>query len=176
LRCQPREHSEVWIIFWKALAKPKGSCGKADCGCNSKTRLFGPGTLVALLFAVAIVVIGVLNSPSDAKLASKLPAPLHPLIKPEPGSLLSEPGLNLSKQQRSAIQAIDKRWQAEREPLLAGMNGYQPASTHLEAIKGGLQDYSALSRRYDATREQRWQEALDALKPDQRSRVGGGSK
>lgn len=131
---------------------------------------------MALLLAAAIVVIGLLNSPSDAKLISKLPAPSHPLIKPEPAALLSEAGLNLSEQQRSGIQAIDKRWHAEREPLLAGMNGYQPASTNLETIKGGLQDYSALSRRYDATREQRWQQALDALKPDQRSRAVGGSK
>jgi hypothetical protein len=126
--------------------------------------------------AAIIVVIGLLNSPSDAKPISKLPSPSHPLSKPEPETLLSEPGLNLSAQQRSAIQTIEKRWQAERDPLLAGMNGYQPASTNLEAIKAALQDYSALSRRFDATRERHWQEALGALEPNQRSRALRGSK
>jgi hypothetical protein len=149
----------------------KGTCGSADCGCHRKTRLFGPGTIVMLAAISVVIAIGAMNAPSDAKLkVSQLPAPTKPLNKPEPQSLLSA-DLNLTPDQKSRIATVVTEWKQERDRLTMAMSQFQPSQGRVDQISGSLQDYSSLSRQYDATRKRYWQTALALLTPDQRHEV-----
>lgn len=132
-----------------------------------RRRLLGPGFLVALVIAVAIAAQG--NGAGPKLSAAKSPPP-PPLWKPEPERLLSNPSIQLSTKQRAAIELIDRRWRAERRDMHSAMEPFQqaPNSTAVAKIQRSLEDYSQLSRAYDARRASAWAECLAVLSAEQR--------
>jgi len=132
-----------------------------------RRRLLGPGFLVAIVVAIAIAGQG--NGAGPKLSAIKSPPP-PPLWKPEPELLLLNPNLRLDKAQRTAIELIDRRWRAERQDLRTAMEPFQqaPSSTAVANIQRSLEDYSQLSRAYDARRATAWSEGLAVLSPEQR--------
>jgi hypothetical protein len=125
-----------------------------------------------LAAVVAILVIGFINAPAaQAPRTSQLPSPTKPLDKPEPLSLLSKPELDLTQIQRQSIEKINREWQGERGRLEAAMSRFQPQQGRVDQISSGLQDYSQLSREYDATRSKSWSAALAVLTPSQQKEV-----
>jgi hypothetical protein len=175
LRCRPRSLSEVSLIFWKPSSRNRGSQGPSN-GALHKRRLFGPGTIVALAVSIGVLIVGFTNESPGHRLVSKLPAPTHPLWKPEPAFLLTDSELRLSPTQRRTIQAVDRHWRSDREALLSAMTSYQPHEGNEAQIRSRMQDYSDLSRRYDAVRTSSWSAATASLSPAQRAKLPGGTK
>ena len=138
--------------------------------------MLGPGTFIALAVAVFISVLGFSEPKHNLPPVSKLPTPAHPLFKPEPALLLANARLQLSGSQRRRIEAIEQQWVARRAENLTAMSSFQPKRGSLEQIKNGLTNYSALSRRYDATRVTYWGLATGVLSADQRARLPGGEQ
>lgn len=131
--------------------------------------------VVAGLIAVALVGVGWTQPSASLPTVSRLPAPERPLWKPEPRLLLDNPALDLTETQRSKIEALDRRWTAERSRLFEAMRGFQPKRGAEAQIRDHLEGYSELSRRYDRERNGAWQEALAVLSPKQRPKAGGAS-
>src|SRR5690242_11989701 len=103
-----------------------------------------------LAFAAIVGIVGFVQTQGDKPVVGHPPTPTQALSKPEPASLLKRPDLALTERERSAIQAIDGQWSADRAKLLAAMSAYQPKQGTADQIKGSLQGYSELSRDYDA--------------------------
>ncbi len=152
----------------------KSACGSPNCACDKKTRLFGPGTWVTLAAVAVIATIGYMNSGSAPASTSHLPSATHPLWKPEPASLLSRS--DLSAPQRTRIGAISAAWQAEKGKLEQAMAGFRPAQGRTEQISASLADFSDLSRAYDASRSQAWNQALNVLTASQKALVAEGAR
>ena len=129
-----------------------------------------------LAFVAIIIIVGLTQSRPDKPLASQLPAPNHPLVKPEPDRLLAETALNLSIDQRTQIQRLETKWLAEKSKLLQAMSAYQPKPGRSDQIRGSLEGYSELSRTYDATRRTYWDSACSVLNKNQRKVAEGGAK
>lgn len=129
-----------------------------------------------LAFVAIVGIVGFVQMRTDKPLASHLPAPAHPLLKPEPNTLLSRNDLMLSARQRSAIQGIAASWSGDREKLLTAMAAYQPKPGRTDQISGSLQGYSELSRSYDVTRARYWLMASAQLDSRQRALLEGASK
>jgi hypothetical protein len=127
-------------------------------------------------FVAIIGIVGYIQMRSDRPMVSGLPAPTHPLLKPEPGMLLSQTDLGLTDKQRSAIQTIEKSWSADRARLLAAMQSYEPKRGRVDQISGNLAGYSELSRSYDETRTRYWSMASGQLDTHQKARLEGASK
>lgn len=142
-----------------------------------KLRPFiGPGTLVSLLVAAVAIAFGALGGvPSPAPASPPRPDKATgppPLRKPEPGDLLR---LGLSPQQTARVRALDAAWRRERAALESAMDASSAPARDgkrtLDQLRAGLQDYAALSRRYDAARQEHWNAALRVLTPDQLKKV-----
>lgn len=131
--------------------------------------------VVAGLIAVALIGAGWIQPGSSLPTASRLPAPERPLWKPEPRLLIDNPALGLTDTQRGKIEALDRRWKAERSRLVEAMRSFEPTRGAEAQIRDHLEGYSELSRRYDRERDGAWQEALAVLTPTQRAKVGGAS-
>jgi hypothetical protein len=112
-----------------------------------------------------------MNSPSESlPKVSQLPAPAKPLNKPEPQSLLSGQ-VTLSASQKANLASVANAWKWEKDRLTTAMSKFQPQQGRVDQISGSLQDYSSLSRQYDAARSRYWTAALALLTPDQRKEV-----
>lgn len=171
----PRETSEVPNI--SRYIKKQGSCGSANCACHKKTRLLGPGTIVAVAAAVVIVIVGFTGSHGNlAPVHGNVPAPARPLWKPEPAAILTNAKLALRPDQRSGIETISKAWLKEKSELVQAMSAYQPRQAQIEQLKADLADYSALSRQFDKERHQAWSRAVAVLDADQKLLIEGGAK
>jgi len=146
----------------------------------------GPGLLIAILASVffftprgpSAVLPTIPEGDALARRVSKTPTP-PPLRKFEPSHLLdrsSEFGLRDS--QVAKIEEIQRGWHRERDRLLESMQSFNPQRERrtLPALKAGLQDYSELSRRYEAVREASWQSALLTLDARQRALALGGQR
>lgn len=121
---------------------------------------------------MAVLVIGVVGCfrpASSPRLVRELPSPSKALWKPEPSSLLSNSALRLTTKEREAIRRIDAAWKAERRALLAAFEAYRPPPGGLAKIRGSVQEYSALSRRYDTVRTAFWNRATSLLTRQQRA-------
>ncbi len=129
-----------------------------------------------LAFVAIIIIVGFVQMRTEKPQMGHLPAPSRPLFKPEPGSLLTQSGLSLTAEQRSAIQSIESSWQVNRTRLLTAMSAYQPKQGRADQISAGLQDYSELSRSFDTTRASYWTQACAQLNPKQKELVEGASK
>jgi hypothetical protein len=129
-----------------------------------------------LAFIAIIVIVGLTQSRPIKPLASQLPAPSHPLFKPDPDRLLAQSALNLSSEQRTQIQSIESKWLTEKAKLLQAMSGYQPKQGRADQISGNLEGYSELSRTYDTTRRNYWIQACAILNATQRKAVEGEVK
>ncbi|MCW5943414.1 MAG: hypothetical protein KIS66_14375 [Fimbriimonadaceae bacterium] len=133
---------------------------------------FGPGLLVSLLAAAGALAFGVLGrSPGPGPVAPQRPVASTkppPLRKPEPGELLR---LDLSSEQEARVRALDADWRRERAALESAMSAASSPARDgkrtLEQLRAGLQDYAALSRRYDAVRQEHWNASLRVLTPAQ---------
>lgn len=121
--------------------------------------------------ALTIVGFNFANQPAPPKFVSNIPAPTEPLVKPEPGQLLSQVDLGLTEAQRSAIAKIDAEWQAERTRLVGAMQGVEPKRGDIDEVAGGLADYSELSRSFNAARSVHYQRAQRVLTESQRAKV-----
>jgi len=126
--------------------------------------------------AIAGIVGFVQTTVNKPKLVSHLPAPSHPLRKPEPEGLLARSDLGLTSNQRSAIQAIDTSWSNDKAKLLKAMSAFEPKEGRADQISGSLEGYSDLSRTYDATRTRYWTLAKAQLDKQQQILADGGSK
>ena len=131
---------------------------------------------MAFAAAALIVLVGFKSTASGLPLVSKLPAPTHPLWKPEPGFLLTDSALDLSPKQRREIQAIQEHWQSDRQPLLTAMASFRPHEGNEIQVKEGLQDYSELSRRFDGVRASYWTSATALLAPGQVAKIPGDAQ
>lgn len=122
-----------------------------------------------MLVGVAVVlIVGIFSRPKDsASVVSQLPAPSSPLYKPEPASLLSNPQLRLSGDQRTRIGQVDAKWQHDKAELLSAMARIQPKQGRVDQVSAGLKDYSQLSRDYDAARSRYWAAAVALLTSSQ---------
>ncbi|MFI5385058.1 MAG: hypothetical protein ACHQ50_02965 [Fimbriimonadales bacterium] len=129
-----------------------------------------------LAFVAIVGIVGFAQIRGEKPISSRLPAPAHPLSKPEPGILLTRTDLSLTTKQRSAIQAVESAWLRDQAKLLTAMSGYEPKQGRADQISGSLQGYSELSRNYDATRSRYWTAACAQLDANQRSLVEGGSR
>ena len=144
---------------------------KKKKGLFRNTRFFGTGTVTALIASTAIVAYGQMAKPDAVRLRSKLASPVHALRKPEPGQLLGASGIGLSQDQRSRIEKIASAWQVRKASLEASMAGFRPQQARMDELRTSLEDYSRISRQYDAERSEAWQNALAVLTPSQRSQV-----
>lgn len=104
------------------------------------------------------------------------PAPIQPLVKPEPAKLLSLASLELNGDQRARIETISTQWLAVKASLVAAMEKSiaavdRDATASVSSLKSDLGAYSQLSREFAARRDAAWQEALGVLTPAQRSQA-----
>jgi len=104
------------------------------------------------------------------------PAPIKPLVKPEPARLLSLASLELTGAQRARIQMISTRWLAAKASLEAAMEKSiaavdRDSTASVSSLKSDLGAYSQLSREFAARRDAAWQEALEVLRPAQRAQA-----
>jgi hypothetical protein len=139
---------------------------------------------VLLIFASAFLKGGSSSTPPVApaidpdavRAQAKQRTPPPPLWKPEPAHLLrAATGLGLTSRQVKRIAAIDAEWRRTRDAIEGSMrgevSGLEDARRSEPQLRGGLQGYSELSRRFDAERSRFWQEALTTLTPKQRERA-----
>jgi hypothetical protein len=129
-----------------------------------------------LAFVAIVLIVGFIQAKDEKPATSQLLAPTRALSKPEPGALLRRSDLGLSNRQRSAIQALDSRWSADKAKLLEAMSGYAPKQGRSDQIATSLQGYSELSRSYDATRSSYWTRAIGFLDSSQKALVEGGTR
>jgi hypothetical protein len=137
---------------------------------------FGIGTKLSLVAAVGIVAYQWLNEPKQgdiesAKSIARNSVTPPPLRKPEPKELLN---LNLTDAQRAEIVKIDAAWSQTKLELNEAIRGSIPDTSgkqSLNVLKSSMQDYSQLSRQFDAERIRHWEMALDVLSPEQRKEV-----
>ena len=155
--------------------KPKPSCGSPSCNCARKTRLFGPATRVAIVFACAVGVIGILSNPSIAKPSVVHSDRVNAVLKPTPADILHRQYLNLSKAQSQQIQSLDQKWQVDRNGLIQQMGRFHPGSGRLDQVSSSLSEYSQLSRLFDLTRQSYWIAACQILTPEQSARLQRGN-
>lgn len=156
------------------ISKPnnKSKCSSPNCGCHRKTTVFGPGTLIMLAAVAIIAVVGFINAPApQVARRSQLPSPTGPLAKPEPELILSHPGLKLTAAQERKLKKIDSAWRQEKARLQMAMSGFTPERGRVDQISGSLQEYSQLSREFDAVRSHHWSAALEVLTPAQQKEV-----
>ncbi|MBX3111760.1 MAG: hypothetical protein KF857_07095 [Fimbriimonadaceae bacterium] len=126
---------------------------------------------MSLVLAVGVVAYSLAAAKPAPPRVSQLPGPTSPLHKPEPADLLRPGGQALRPAQKHAVQDIDRRWQADKAALTEAMARIQPRQGRVDQVQATLQDYSELSRRYDATRSKAWESALAVLDPAQRAQV-----
>ena len=161
----------------------------------------GPGTILAMAIAAAILISGRLSQPPtvgpdagkiayESDSAGKMrrvdtPATVAeavpPLWKPEPSLLLDrDKGLALTDSQRKELRSLSTRWLKHKESLNrqieqasagAGTLRRSGSSASIGALRESLAGYSELSREYDAVRSQYWQLSLSLLTASQRKRV-----
>lgn len=147
--------SEVPNIFRKALAR------------------LGPGTWIALLAAIGILVYGQTNARSPSRPPSRLPSPASALQKPEPALLLEID--NLTKGQVAKIKGVQARWESERASLDKAIRSLYPQSGEPDMRRFDFAAYSDISRRYDLMRSWRWREAVAMLTSSQKKMLPGGA-
>lgn len=136
----------------------------------------GPGTAVALAGVFVVLALGIYQGRGDSSNVEALreraeaDAPPPPLRKPRPGDLLQ---LNLTDEQRTRIQAIQREWLQTEASLVAQMHATtpQPERSSVEGLKTDLRGYSELSRVHDAERRRLYDQALAVLDPAQRKAV-----
>ncbi|MDR3690789.1 MAG: hypothetical protein P4L46_15535 [Fimbriimonas sp.] len=125
-----------------------------------------------MLACVAVIVlIGMSRPAADLPAHSSLPSPSGPLRKPEPQSLLVLGNLKLTPAQSRSIQAIAAKWAEEKSNLLSEMARFAPRDGRIQDLQSTMGGYSEVSRTFDATRQQYWQQACAALTVAQKTRA-----
>jgi hypothetical protein len=159
------EESTIFRSFRKTAEVRRGALSG---GPHGKARLFGPGTIIALVAALAIVVYSFASPAPAAPRMAPAPEPVRPLHKPEPDDLLVSDGLRLTPGQRRRIELISDGWRRSKLRLETAMAGFRPHQGSLDQIRRDLEGYSELSRLYDASRDEAWTLALAVLSETQR--------
>lgn len=146
-----------------------------------RRRFFGTGVLVALGAIALLYATGKLTPEQPSVPAAALASvePLRLPLKPEALWLEQQASeLGLSLEQRRQVGQVAREWGVEKESLQKQLAAFTGQGRSLEAVKGSLTQYGALSREYDQKRQQYWEAALALLtKPQQdaaQARLSGG--
>ena len=126
---------------------------------------------VALL-SIAVYAVQQTVATTPQSLTSRRAAPnaephKEHLVKPDPSVILRNTKVQLTAAQRSRLLAVEARWETERNRIVAAMQPFAPKGGNMAPISSNLEEYSELSRKFDAIRTGYWFEALSELSPAQ---------
>jgi hypothetical protein len=117
---------------------------------------------------------GVRKTAAEVASQASLPSTPPPLWKPAPGLLVEHAEeLELSQEQLEQVRALGLEWEIAKQGFEQALEPYltaEPKGSQRE-IAAGLEEYAALSRSYDASRQAYWQESLGLLTEDQTRRL-----